>query len=279
MKRIFVLLISFVFVSVSFGQLKVANEKEVNQFFRTKTLVVLTRDMLSDYDNVIQETVKEHWTITPYDFIEPDEFEKYAMKDEYSFLVLSTLKVVHKKESMTFKLLNLVLGGVSKDLNRMPDLGSVPVIFEMYDMSPSYYKLASVIQFTQKNIQYIRKHPDISASKLIRHYNDQSDKIHSKELWLQKEELEPDINTIEKIKDVYPHKVKIVTSKELKKAIDEQREDVVFLYKIAGIKRLNRGNTIKMLMSTQGDLYYINQHSVNDNRPDALLKKDLRKIR
>ena len=279
MKRLIVLLVLACFVSISQAQLKVASPDEVNKFFKTKTLVVLTEDMLSDYDQVIQDAVKKHWTITEYDFIAPNEFPNYAMKKEYSFLVLSALKVTHKDEAMSFKVLNFLLGGVSKDINRMPDLGTVPVLFEMMDISPTYYKLSSIIQFMQKNIAYIKENPEIKTTQLIKHYNSKKEKIHEKELWLLEEELGPDVNTENKIKTIYPHKVKIVSSDELKKAIEEQNENVCFLYKIAATKRLSQGKTIKMILSTSGDLYYLDQHTVNAKNPDAFLDNDFKSIR
>lgn len=279
MKRLLVLLILACFVSIAQAQLKVASPDEVNKFFKTKTLVVMTEDMLSDYDQVIKEAVKKHWTITEYDFIGPGEFRDYAMKKEYSFLVLSALKVTHKKEAMTFKVLNFLLGGYSKDINRMPDLGTVPVLFEMLDISPSYYKLSSIIQFMQKNIEYIRKNPDIKTKQLIKHYNKQKDQIKEKELWLLEEELGPNVNTLNKIKSIYPHPVKIVSSKELRKAIEEQNKNVCFLYKIAATKRLSKGKTIKLVMSTDGNLYYLDQHTVNARNPDAFLDNDFKNIR
>lgn len=279
MKRLLVLLILACFVSLAQAQLKVASPDQINKFFKTKTLVVLTEDMLSDYDQVIQEAIKKHWTITEFDFIGPAEFPKYAMKKEYSFLVLSSLKVTHKKEAMTFKVLNFVLGGVSKDLNRMPDLGTVPVLFEMLDASPSYYKLASIILFMQKNIQFLKGNPETTTPKLIKHYNKQKNKINENELWLLEEELGPNINTLNKIKQIYTYPVKIVSAEELREAIEEQKEGVCFLYKIAATKRLSQGKTVKMILSTKGDLYYLAQHTVNSNNPDAFLDNDLKSIK
>jgi len=279
MKRLFVLLFLSLFVSSIFAQLKVANEEEINKFFKTKTIAVLTEDMLSDYDDVIKDAMEKYWTITEFDFIPPQDFEKYAMKKEYSFLVMSSLKVVHKKESMTFKLLNFALGGGSKDLNRMVDLGSVPVLFEMYDVAPSYYKLGSIIMFMQKNIKYLKENPGTTTPGLLKHYNKQKEQIQQKELWLLEEELGPNINTIEKIQAIYPYKVKIVSHDDLKKAIDDQNPDICFLYKIAAIKRINQGKTIKLILSTTGDLFYIGQHTVSPKKPDAFLKMDLSKIR
>lgn len=279
MKRFIILVFLTIFVNALHAQLKVANEEEINKFFKTKTIAVLSEDMLSDYDEVIQDAMKKYWTITEYDFIAPDEFEKAALKKEYSFLVMSTIKVVQKKTDMTFKIINFALGGNSADLNLMVDLGSVPVLFEMYDAAPTYFKLASIIQFIQKNIVYLKENPGTTTAQLIKHYNDQKAEIQKKELWLLEEELEPEINSIDKITKVYPFPVKIVTPDELKTAIDEQNPNVCFLYKIAAIKRINQGKTIKMILSTQGDLYYIDQHTVSEKDPDALLKSDLMKIR
>lgn len=279
MKRLLVLLILACFVTTLQAQLKVASPDEVNKFFKTKTLVVLTEDMLSDYDQVIQDAIKKHWTVTEYDFIGPSEFPNYTMKKENSFLVLSALKVTHKNEALTFKVLNFLLGGVSKDINRMPDLGTVPVLFEMLDASPSYYKLASIVQFIQKNILYIKENPEITTPKLIKHYNDQKDQIKTKELWLLEEELGPNVNTLSKIQKIYPHKVKIVSADELQKAIEEQNKDICFLYKIAATKRLSQGKTIKMILTTDGDLYYLDQHTVNAKNPDAFLDNDFKSIK
>lgn len=276
-------LLCFVFLFNSKGnaQLRIAEDKDVQEFYKTKTMVVLNGDLLTDYDSVMEDAIKRFWKITPYQFIKPEEFKDYMNKKGHSFLVLTNITLKIRKNTLDFKLLNVLLAGKVKNINNMPDLGSVPILFkEIGDVGHTFYKLYSVVQFIQKNIEYLSKNPGQSTGKMVHYYNSQSKKLKDKELWLLDYELDEEINTVSKIQKVYPHKVKIVEEDELAEAIINQNKDIAFLFKVASIKEEDggAGRCIKLIMTVDGDLLYIDQEPVNESKPDALLLRDLKKM-
>lgn len=48
-------------------------------FTKTRTLVVMDPNPMSDFNFKIQEVMKRHWTVTPFDFITEAEFERKRM--------------------------------------------------------------------------------------------------------------------------------------------------------------------------------------------------------
>ena len=53
-----------------------ANKKQIEDFFNTKTMVVMDADPFSGFNRVVTDVVKKYWTITPYEIISHQEFEK-----------------------------------------------------------------------------------------------------------------------------------------------------------------------------------------------------------
>ncbi|HQH41236.1 MAG TPA: hypothetical protein PK825_05785, partial [Bacteroidales bacterium] len=66
----------------------VPTRADIEQFFKTKTLVVLEDNPLMEYNILIQEVMKREWTITPFEVISFKEFEEKRKDPSYSFLVL-----------------------------------------------------------------------------------------------------------------------------------------------------------------------------------------------
>lgn len=281
-RAFFLVITCFCFTSLSTkAQLRVADDKDVQDFFKTKTMVVLNGDLLTDYDSIMEAAVKRFWKITPYQFIKPEEFKQYMNQKNHSFLVLTNITLKIRKNALEFKLLNVLLAGKVKNINNMPDLGSVPILFkEVGDVGHTYYKLFSVVQFIQKNIEYLSKNPGQNTGKMVKYYNSQSKQLANKELWLLDYELDEEINTVAKIKKVYPYSVKIVEEDELAEAIINQNKNIAFLYKVASIREEDggAGRCIKLIMTVDGDLLYIDQEPVDEKKPDALLLRDLKKM-
>lgn len=174
-----------------------------------------------------------------------------------------------------YNFLNFILGG-SPDLNKMPDLGSVPLSYVDVEEDNYLYKLGGILLFMQNHVKYASEHPGI-IPKLI-NKNSGID-IKTKELWLLKEELPSNFNTLEKIKTVYPYTVKLVTKEEIKKAIEDKNPNIVYLHKVGPEGTIAGGKCWKFLVTANdGEVLYYDGQKVDANNPDAFLEKDFKAI-
>jgi len=242
---------------------------------KSKTLIVKDENPFSSFNDSLKVCLKKFWTITPYEFISMEQFEIKKTNKAYSFIMLSDAEVNEGGVDCKYNFLNLILGGNS-DLNKMPDLGSVPLSYDGVDENTYLYKLGGILVFMQNHIKYANAHPD-SKLKLVN--KDSQTDIKKKELWLLKDELAPDCNTLDKIKSVYPYTVKLVTKEEIKQAIENKNPNVVYLHKVGPAGTVEGAKCWKFLITANdGEVLYYDNHKVDSSNPDAFLKKDFKAI-
>jgi hypothetical protein len=275
MKRIIIVIAIVTMASQLSAQINFANATEIKQFLKSKTLVVLNDDPFSSFNETIKACLPKLWTITPYEYITVDEFETKMSNSSYSFLMLSEAEQTEDGVKCTYNFLNLILGG-SSNLNKMPDLGSVPLSYVDVDESNYLYKIGGILVFMQAHVKYASEHPSI-VPKLVN--KDSGIDIKTKELWLLKDELPANFNTIEKIKAVYPYTVKLVTKEEIKKAIEDKNPNVVYMHKVGPQGTITGGKCWKFLVTAkEGEVLYYDGHKIDATNPDALLEKDFKSI-
>ncbi len=254
--------------------------EELEAFLKTKTLVVLEDNPMLEYNFDIQDVVKANWTITPYEFISIKEFHEKFMDPQYSFLIMNQVQFDKDDSKPEYNFLSVWLGSDKiKDYEYLPEICGVPLSYKSVDESSYLYKLGTLIRFMQNHIQLIYKNPDLISPNIFKHYNDNMGDIKEKTLYLVKDDLQKSINTTDKIKKVYPYKVKITTKDVIKEAIKNKDKDVVFLHKIGPEGTLLKARCYKMLVgAADANFYYFDMHMINDKSPDGLLLKDLKKI-
>lgn len=258
------------------AQINFANATQIKLFLKSKTLVVIDDNPSSKYNETIKAAMQKFWTITPYEFITTAQFDAKKVNISYSFILLSDAEQTEDGVKCTYNFLNLILGGKGGDLTNMPDLGSVPLSYEDVDEDNYLYKIGGILLFMQTHVKYANDHPTI-VPKLIN--KDSGIDIHTKELWLLKDELPANFNTLEKIKTIYPYKVKLVTKDDIKKAIDDENPDVVYMHKVGPQGTMQGGKCWKFLVTAkEGEVLYYDGHKVDATHPDAFLQKDFKSI-
>jgi len=275
MKKILAI-IAFTIIALQIrAQITFATADEVKLFLKSTTYIVEDGDPMSSFNDSIKAAMKKFWTITPYEVITADQFETKKLSSANSFIMLSEAEQTEDKVVCTYNFLNLILGG-NKDLNKMPDLGSVPLSYVNVDESTYLYKLGGLLIFMQTHVKYASEHPN---SKLTLINKDSKTDIKTKELWLLKEELPADFNTVEKIQTVYPYTVKLVTKEEINKAIADKNPNVVYLHKVGPAGTITGGKCWKFLVTAkEGEVLYYDSHTISDTEPDVFLKKDFKAI-
>jgi hypothetical protein len=257
------------------AQINFANAAQIKLFLKSTTYVVEDANPFSSFNDSIKSCMKKFWTITPYQFITAEEFDAKKTSNLNSFIMLTDAEQMEDGVKCTYNFLNLILGGTS-DLNRMPDLGSVPLSYTDVSEDEYLYKLGGILIFMQNHVKYASEHPSV---KLTLVNKDSKTDIKTKELWLLKDELPSDFNTVEKIKTVYPYKVKLVTKEDIRKAIADENPDVVYLHKVGPEGTIAGGKCWKFLVTAkEGEVLYYDGHTVTDLKPDAFLEKDFKAI-
>jgi hypothetical protein len=180
--------------------------------------------------------MQQEWKITKFDFISFKEFEKLRFDPQYSFIYMSMVTFENDKTDARYRFLHLSLGGDYLQMNQMPDLASVPLAYYSVEEDNYIYKLAILVRFIQNHALLIKEHPEIVSSNVLQHYNDNIKDIKGKTFYVLEEELAPDVNSIARIKKIYPYNFKIVTKDEITEAIKNNDENVVFLHKVGPIK-------------------------------------------
>ena len=279
MKKTMTVICAVIFMMPLFSQEYLPTRENLAAFIKTKTLVVLDQNPLNTYDSEIMEAMENEWTLTPFEFIKYDEFEKKRKDPQYSFLKLVNITYENDKLNAVYKFLNLSLGGDYFSINQMPDIVSVPVAYNNVDEDSYNYKLGILVRFIQNHVNLINEHPEIISANIFKHYNDNKGDVKTKTLYLIAEELEPAINSRARISKIYPYNFKLVTQEEIKDAITNRDGNVVFLHKVGPEGTRLDARCYKVLIGAgDANFYYFDYHMINDKKPDGFLEDDLKKI-
>ncbi len=279
MKNTFLTFVLILVTSLAFSQKEVPTAEQIAQFEKSKTYFVLDGNMMSRYNFKIREVAKELWKATPFDFITNAEYEEKRMSKDNSFVTFDQVWITKDKTKAEYNFLCLSIGGDFESQKDMPQLCTVPVSYVDVDEESYIYKLSAFIQIIQDHVKMIETTPTVNKVNVIHQYNKDAYLIKEKELYVIKDELDKDINTEDKFKNVYPYKFKFVTREELEDAIDNKMPNIVFLHKVGPEGTQRKARCWKTIIGTDDSrLYYFNYHMISSKKRDGLLAKDLKRI-
>ncbi len=278
--KITLLLCLTILSSNAFAKEHLPTKEEYSAFFKTKTLVVMDANPMSDFNFKIKEVMETIWNITDYDFISNVEFEQKRNNPSYSFLLTTVATFNIDQTKARYNFLSLLLGQSDMQVRDMPDLCSLPLSYLRVEDTSYAYKLEAFVQFIQDHVRLMNEQPELIKSNALKYYNKNIKSLHDKTLYLVKEDLAPEINTIGKIRTIYPHKVQIVSQKDVENAIERKAKDVVFLHKVGpeGTKYKARCYKILIGADNTSQFYYFDYHMINKKNRDGLLAKDLKNM-
>jgi hypothetical protein len=234
---------------------------------------------LLEYNIVVKEVMEQEWTITDFDFISINEFEKLRFDPQYSFLYMSKVTFDNDKTDAIYRFLHLSLGGDYFRKNQMPDIASVPLAYYNVEEDNYIYKLAILVRFIQNHALLIKDHPEIVSANVLQHYNDNMKDIHGKTLYLLEEELSNDVNSTARIKKVYSSGFRIVTKDQITEAISDRDDNVVFLHKVGPEGTKLNARCYKIIIgAADANFYYFDYHKISGKKPDGFLEADFKKL-
>ncbi len=277
MKKIVVsLLFMMLMVTVS-AQNHLPTEKDYQNFFNSKTYVVLDDNPMSDFNFMIKKVMPRVWNVTEYEIISHAEFDEKRRDPSYSFIVTSTVTFDKDKTKARYTFVSLLMGKDVFSISDMPDLCSIPLSYVRVEDDSYAYKMEGFIKFMQDHVQLVSKNPKIINANMFKYYNKNVKSLNNKKLYLVKEDLTTDVNTLSKIQSLYPYHVEIVTQEEVAKAIEDKDPDVVYLHKVGPEGTKYKARCYKIVIgAADSQFYYFDWHMVSPKNRDGLLESDLK---
>ena len=109
--------------------------------------------------------------------------------------------------------------------------------------------------------------------------NDNIKDIKGKTLYLLENELAKEVNSVARIRKIYPYKFKIVTKEEIEEAIKNREGNIVFLHKVGPEGTKLNARSYKIIIGAgDANFYYFDYHKINDKKPDGFLTSDFKKL-
>jgi len=259
----------------------VATQDEINKFYKTKTYVVFDSNIFGSYNKGIKKAIEQNWTLTEVEFIDETKYSKMKYSYRNSFMVRTKVKFTKDKSKTAYTFLSLLLGSKKGgSMSAMPDLCSFPLSYYNVDYDKYIYKLGAIVMFMQNYVKVTQENPNLSSKNILKYYSKNAEELGNKTLYVLKDELASDVNTISKIKAYYSGNVKIVEPEIIKKAIADKDPNVVFLHKVGPDSNSQKMRIYKVIMgASDGKLYYFNYHKYKKGKaPDAFLAKDFKSL-
>jgi len=254
--------------------------EDLTRFHTTKTYVVLSDNLMADYNFEIRDAIEKFWTITDYEFLEYKDFADKSIDANASFLYVATVSFEKDKSNTRYTFLCLSLGGTDHvSIDDLHDITNLPLSYYGVDEDEYTYKLGLMIRFMQQHIKVITEDPDLVSQNVFQHYNDNMGSVKGKTLYLTEEDLPFELSSEAKVKKVYPYDFEIVEREKIKELIMEEDENAVVLLKVGPQSPIIQDRVYKILMGTNdARFYYYDWHKSNKKRPDAFLKSDFERL-
>ncbi len=261
------------------GQNHLPTEQDYKNFFKSKTYVVQDENPMSDFNFMIKKVMPRVWNVTDYEIISQAEFDEKRRDPSYSFIVTSTVTFDKDKTKARYTFISLLMGKDTYSITDMPDLCSIPLSYVRVEDDSYAYKMEGFIRFIQDHVQLVSKNPDIIKKNMFKYYNKNIKSLNNKKLYVVKEDLTSEINTLSKIQKVYPYSVEVVTQDQIAKAIENKDPDVVFLHKVGPEGTRYKARCYKIVIgAADSQFYYFDWHMVSPKNRDGLLLSDLKSM-
>lgn len=258
----------------------VPTKADLDKFYKSKTYVVMEENPMLEFNLVIKDVMSREWKLTDVEYTSYKDFsEKLRFNPNLSFLVMTQVSFDKDNTGARYKFLHVLLGSDANEIKDMPEVCSVPIAYRNVEEESYIYKLSTLLRFIQNHIELINNDPSIISSNVFKYYNKNTKDISSKTLYLVKDELASDVNTIAKIKKVYPFKFKLTTREEIGDLIIQRDPDAVFLHKVGPEGTHLSARCYKIIVgAADANFYYFDYHMIDKKKPDGLLKSDFKKM-
>ncbi|MDR3328527.1 MAG: hypothetical protein LBS63_00255 [Prevotellaceae bacterium] len=238
-----------------------ATEAELAPLFASTTYVVVTNDNII-LDAQLQDAAKRLWTLTPHKIISKDEFKELRKDANSSFLMITTIVENGDRRRQRYFYLNLLMGSekAAENLNALPEVVAIPMACEERSGEIPTTMLDPMLLFAQKHAEN-RKDKAFEGRLLasfqqpLQAYNYDMAQLKGKTIYVDPADVDPKV----KVADMEKREgnpFRFVGPDELARVVSEQVADAVVAFTIYPHGGDKDGFGYKMLMGTDGALYY-----------------------
>ena len=253
-----------------------ATKQQIGMFKNSRTCVVMDEGM-SFFNAPIKDAVQKYWKSTDFEFIDQKEFGKRRTDPKYSFIVMMDGAYDKDPGGVSYSYISLLLGDGSGNLTKMPEFCSVPLSYSG-DLETDYeYVIPAVIKFMQIHVKNLEKDRLPISLNGLKYYNKTGFK--DKVLLFNKDKMAPNADSPEKVQAVYPNKVKLVTTSQIKEELANGAINTLFHFHVGPTKDVGAGKCFEMLFDPEGNLYYYNSRKITNDNPDGFNLNDFNNIR
>ena len=253
----------------------IASKRQIGMFKDSQTCIVFQRG-ISLYNEYIKDAIQKYWKYTGYEFIDNNEFEKRKTNPKYSFIVLSDVAPDKDPGGIGYTYINLLLGDASASFKKMPEFCSIPLSYSGDKEAGYEYAISAIIKFMQIHIKNLEKNRLPISLNGLKYYNKKG--LKYKELLLNKEKMASDADSPEKIRQVYPYAIKLISEAEMPENIAVNTSKTVFLFHVGPPENAGAGKCFEMIFDTDGNLYYYNFRKITNDNRDGFNRNDFKKI-
>jgi hypothetical protein len=268
----------FSFIQIP-AQNRFISKSQLVDFFTSTTYVVMDNNPSVGFNIFIKDAMPKYWKVTPYKIISHQEFEKMRKENKNSFLFLSKENLAKGNTAAFYEFLVLAMGDSSTLLSNMPEVVNIPLSYSGVDENEYVNKLGLIIRFIQVHLNNMKEASNHTYLRKLNYYNKNLKDIKNKTLLIEDEDLAEEVNSIEKIKAIYKYDVKIVTSDDIEKAIEDKLPNTVILHQISPGPEDYEGRSYHFILGTDDAvMYYYNYFTINEKKPAGFLAKDFRRL-
>jgi hypothetical protein len=259
----------------AFANNPLATKQQIGMFKNSKTCIVMESGV-SFFNAPVKDAVQKYWKATQYEFIDQDEFSKRRNDPKYSFIVMMEGAYDKDPGGVSYNYISLVLGDRSGNLTKMPEFCSIPISYAG-DLDADYeYAIPAIIKFMQIHVTNLEKDRLPISLNGLKYYNKTGYK--DMVLLLNKEKMAPNADSQEKIKEVCPYKVKLLSTAEIQKELTENPAKTLFHFHVGAPQDAGAGKCFDMLFDPEGNLYYYNFRKITNDNPDGFNLNDFNNI-
>ena len=259
------------------AQAQITTKKvKIEDFSEKVTKIVLSGNMF--YDSTLKEAVREHWTISPYEFCSLSDFQKMNTDADYYFLI--KVKGQFRKESEPgIEFLSLLKGGpeASKGLDNMLELITFPYAAVESPSGRETVFLPLELDIIQQHVLSSIATDFVAYSSLIA-YSNNIDEIKGKQLVMAEEDLSDEVTPV--LRERYLGAPVIVADTDsADEYVSGNAANTVVSYIVCPENPQPGSFCYKMLIDVgTGDLYYFRKHRITRKVGPGFLVEDVKRI-
>lgn len=277
MKKILLILSFAALCLTASAQAQITTKKMKIADFPDRTMrVVLTGNVM--FDSAVQDEMRRHWQLSPFEFCTNDEFNRSKTNPEYYFMMF--VKGQFKKESEPgLQMLTILKGGVGaqESLDAMYEVALVPICPVEDPDGREFVFLPAILDILQDYIK-VSMETDLEGYAGLANYTINLSKTKDMDIVFADSDLASDVT--KEVRDLYIRDgVRIAGVDEIDELMLAGTPNTVVAYTVMPANPRNGSYCYKMLIGCEDHtLYYYRRHKIGRYSAPGILAEDVKRI-